>query len=188
MEKEVDAARESVARVILTGPESTGKTELTSALAGRYHTEYIPEYARMFIEKLDRPYRYGDLVHIAKHQAQQMQEYSSKKLRVLFIDTYLIITKIWFLWVYKRYPGWLDDEIKKTKNDLYLLCNPDIPWFPDGVRENGGEMRNKLFVAYENELIKNNLHYKYVLGQGAERIRNAAEQVADFLKQTGIVV
>ena len=102
MEKTMDATAGSI-RIILTGPESTGKTELASALADKYKTLYIPEYARDYIENLERPYVLADIEQIAKHQVRQMEEYTSRKLNIFFIDTYLIITKVWFKWVYNKY-------------------------------------------------------------------------------------
>ena len=186
MEKKVGTAMTSCVRIILTGPESTGKTNLAAQLAERYNTVFIPEYAREYIQNLGRPYDYSDIEHIAKYQADQMKEFSSRELKILFVDTYLVITKIWFEWIYKRYPQWLNDELLKTKNDLYLLCEPDLPWYPDPVRENGGEARKVLFNLYKNELEKNALHYRCVSGKGVERVRHAFEQIDDFLYERGI--
>ena len=186
MEEKVESAGVSCIRVILTGPESTGKTELASVLAKKYNTVYIPEYARDYIEKLERPYNYADIEHIAKHQLKQMEDFSARGFKVIFVDTYLLITKIWFDWVYKRCPEWLEPELLKTKNDLYLLCKPDIPWYPDNVRENGGEIRDELFDKYENKLKHLEMHFKYVSGIGEERIKNACEQIKTFFLEKGI--
>jgi nicotinamide riboside kinase len=188
MEKKVGTTKASVIRVILTGPESTGKTEIASKLADKYNSIYIPEYAREYIENLNRPYDYSDVEHIAKHQVKQMKEYSSGETKLLFVDTYLIITKVWFKWVYNKFPSWLEDEIFKTRNDLYLLCKPDIAWFPDKVRENGGEMRNILFDIYDKELKKFSMHYRHVSGMGDERFSNAARHVEDFLLEKGLKI
>lgn len=173
-------------RIILTGPESTGKTELASALADKYNTAYIPEYAREYIGSLNRPYEYDDLVHIAKHQKEQMKDFISRVHTIIFADTYLMITRVWFEWVYRKYPSWIDDELKKTRDALYLLCKPDIPWFPDGMRENGGKNREILFQTYENHLRYLGLHYRYVSGQGDMRMENACRQVEEFINEKGI--
>lgn len=188
MEKKVVTRESSCIRVILTGPESTGKTELASSLAESYGSLYIPEYARNYITKLNRRYNYSDIKKIARHQVQQMEEFSAKNYKVIFVDTYLLITRVWFDWLYKKHPAWLDKEILKTKRDLYLLCKPDIPWYPDEVRENGGETRNQLFVAYETELKKFGLHYKYVSGSGPERISNACNMLDLFLAEQGLTL
>lgn len=184
----MEATARSNIRIILTGPESTGKTELAFALAERYKTLYIPEYAREYIENLERPYVYDDLKQIAKHQIHRMEAFSSRNLKIFFIDTYLIITKVWFEWVYNKYPAWLDKEIRKTECDLYLLCRPDIPWFPDNVRENGGEKRAQLFNLYEKELIHYGLQYRFVSGKGTDRIMNAIEQLENHLTEKRIII
>jgi NadR type nicotinamide-nucleotide adenylyltransferase len=186
MEKKMEETGNSCIRVILTGPESTGKTELALKLADKYNTLYVPEYAREYIEKLNRPYNYADIEHIAKYQVRQMKDYSSRNLKILFVDTYLLITRVWFDWVFNKYPGWLDEEFIETKRDLYLLCKPDIPWYPDNVRENGGEKRDALFGIYENELKRYGMHYRYVSGTGKNRIVNASEHIERFISEHGI--
>ncbi len=140
MEKTV----KSPVRIILTGPESTGKTMLCVHLTTLYKGEYIPEYARDYILSLNRRYTYDDVIHIAKKQCELMKEYLAHSCNYIFVDTYLIITKVWLSRVFRKIPEWIDMEIADTKDALYLLCKPDIPWEPDAVRENGGEMRNIL--------------------------------------------
>jgi nicotinamide riboside kinase len=181
MAKAVESTGQSLVRVILTGPECTGKTMLTMELAKQFGTLYISEYAREYIESLSRPYTYYDVLHIAQKQVELMETYSQKADGLLFVDTYLIITKVWFKRVFEVIPDWIEQEIYKTKNDLYLLCKPDIPWEPDPVRENGGEMREILFNEYIHELVDEGLNYAYVEGKGNERINTAVNEVQKFL-------
>jgi nicotinamide riboside kinase len=183
MEETVESTKPDLIRIILTGPECTAKTTLTIVLADKYGTIYISEYAREYIENLKRHYTYDDVVHIAKKQVELMEDFSNRASELLFLDTYLIITKIWFKRVFETMPDWLDTEIQKTKNDLYLLCKPDIPWKPDSVRENGGEMRTILYEEYENELRLAGLHYAIVEGQGDERLNNAMKKIQEFLSR-----
>ncbi len=178
----MEKANTKIVRIIITGPESTGKTELTTHLSDFYHVQYVPEYARTYIEKLNRPYVYDDVLNIALKQVEMIKTCSSGSDSVLFVDTYLIITKIWFVRVFGKYPKWIDSEIGETADDYYLLCKPDIPWIEDGVRENGGIMREILFRDYENELKSANLNYSVIQGEGAERYNNAVREVSQFLK------
>lgn len=178
----MEIAGNKIIRVILTGPESTGKSDLSLWLAAEYNVNCIKEYAREYIEKLDRPYNYDDVVNIARMQIKQFNAGSEKTSSMLIADTYLIITKIWFVRVFGRSPSWVDSEIRKTKDDLYLLCKPDIPWVQDDVRENGGEMRKVLFNDYKNELIKANLNYAIVEGEGPVRFENAKTVVENYIK------
>lgn len=181
MAQKVENSKGKILRVILTGPESTGKTALASQLATKYEVNFIPEYARTYIEKLNRPYNYDDVLSIAMKQVEMMNYYSKNNNSILFIDTYLILTKVWFIRVYDRYPDWMDSEIEKTKDDLYLLCKPDIAWIQDGVRENGGVMRDILYRDYENELKKAKLNYVTIEGENIKRFDNASRSVQTFI-------
>lgn len=178
----MEKSDKSPIRIILTGPESTGKTVLCGSLATLYNGICVPEYAREYILELDRQYNYEDVVHIAEKQVVLMNEYSRHSSSYIFIDTYLIITKVWFRRVFNKIPLWIDSEIAKTKDALYLLCKPDLPWEPDGVRENGGEMRKILLDEYEKELQLAGLNYAFVEGFGKERVNCAENKIQNFNK------
>ncbi len=180
MEKGV---KKQIKRIVLIGAESTGKTELSEFLSGKYNTVSVPEYAREYIENLKRPYIYDDVEHIANKQIELENEYYQKADKILFYDTYLIITKIWFKLVFNKVPDWINKKIKNSNIDLFLLCNNDIPWIPDFVRENGGEMREELFEIYKEELNKLGFNYKIVKGKGDDRFTNAFKHVNEFLNQ-----
>jgi len=172
---------ESQTRVIITGPESTGKTALCCDLARHYKGIVIPEYARTYISALGRKYTYNDVVHIALKQLEQMKEKRNLKAPFLFVDTYLIITKVWLRRVFGEVPGWIDQEIRNTYDALYLLCEPDIPWEPDSVRENGGFMRTVLLNEYLDELKNARLNYYFINGIGEKRLNCAIEKVNKFI-------
>ena len=160
-------------RIVVTGPESTGKTTLAKQLAEYYHGQYIQEYAREFIEKLPHPYTYEDVEDIAKVQIEQFKETQNSPDRVFIFDTWLIITKVWFDWVFKKAPPWIEGQIRSFPMDLFLLCQPDIPWEADRVRENGGTNRIKLFEQYRKELIYYGFKFVEISGIGEERLTNA---------------
>ncbi len=172
--------------VVLTGPESTGKTTLAKALAEQLGGEWVPEYARTYVAALQRPYVYKDLMHIYDHQRRILDDLSERKKPFLFLDTDLVILKVWFREVYGQVPEEMDENIRKRKIDLYLLCRPDIPWVPDPVRENPGRRRDELFNMYEKELMAAGLPYEIVSGKGEERLESAAGSVRKHLhKKTG---
>jgi nicotinamide riboside kinase len=159
--------------IIITGAESTGKSLLTEGLANHFQVPFIPEFARNYIENLGRSYNYNDLVLIAKKQIQELNEFQQKKLTWVLSDTWLIITKIWFEEVFGKSPVWLETEIKKTKIDLFLVCDTDLPWEPDFVRENGGEKRIYLQQRYIENIINYGFNYKIVSGKNEIRLQNA---------------
>lgn len=161
-------------RIVITGPESTGKTELAQALAEKLDVIWIPEYARQYVENLNRPYNYDDVVQIARYQIAREAEYTSKIGKgILIFDTWLIITKVWFDLVFGKCPEWVSDHIRSSKIDLFLVCDADLPWIADPVRENGGEKRNQLFQMYCNEIRSFGFNYEIVSGFGDKRTENA---------------
>ena len=159
-------------RILITGPESTGKSNLAVALASIYKGVVVPEYAREYIENIGRPYEYNDVEHIARYQVKQYDS-SWVEQKWIFFDTWLMVTKVWFEVVYNKVPGWMDESIRKARFDMVLLCATDIPWISDSVRENGGEMREKLLDKYKYELDKFGLEWALVTGTGDERLIRA---------------
>ena len=159
--------------IVITGPESTGKTLLSEYLARELHCPWIPEYAREYVGTLERPYSYKDLEHIFEMQVSLRLEMEKSNVEFLILDTWLIITKIWFLEVFKKYPLLMDREIEKHRVDLYLVCKPDIPWLPDPLRENGGEKRDYLLIKYMEEIKKTKSNFVLIGGVGEERLRIA---------------
>ena len=143
-------------KVGIIGPESTGKSSLGQYLAKRYGATYVPEYARDYVASLHRPYTYDDVCQIARKQIEQIKEVGSGKWEssdIIFFDTELIVTRVWFDYVYGAAPDWLLSAMQQYKMDTYLLTYPDIPWIPDPTRENGSdEMRLQLFHRYEQEI------------------------------------
>jgi nicotinamide riboside kinase len=179
MEKRIQGRSDSeLIRVVITGPECTGKSTLAVQLAEHFGGRYIPEYAREYIAGLGRSYTCDDVLHIAK---RQVYEVNTATHGLVFYDTYLIITKEWLDVVFKQHPQWIDDEIRKKKIDLYLLCDTSIPWEPDPVRENGGEMREKLYLRYLDELENCSCHYEIITGVGNDRINRAIGAVSSWL-------
>lgn len=168
--------------IIVTGPESVGKSSLVETLVKKFGGNLIVEIAREYVCKLNRPYNYQDIEYIAEKQVREFERYASEQSgSMLFVDTYLIISKIWFKWHANKYPKWIDAKIANTKNALYLLCFPDIDWQADEVRENGGEARMTLFNEYKNELEYFGLNYKVVYGSGTERIDRAIQYVKEYI-------
>lgn len=166
-----------VKKIAIIGPESTGKTELCRALSDHFQAPWIPEYARQYIEQLDHPYTYDDVERIARKQVEELQLATRCSAAYLFVDTDLIITKVWFLHSYNRCPIWLQQAIMDASFDLYLLCKPDIPWEFDPVRENP-EIRDFLYDWYRREIQNINKPYAEIGGLGQERLNNALQALA----------
>lgn len=177
MEKIIPAGRSR--RILVTGPESTGKTELVEHLSRHYEGIAVPEYARDYISALPGPYGYSDVEHIARHQ---LDDYKRERDQPgwIFFDTWLIVTRVWLEVVFGSVPPWIDEELGNASFGLVLLCDTSLPWVPDPVRENGGPMREKLLGMYRNELDRLGYNWELVTGTGARRTENAIALIENY--------
>jgi NadR type nicotinamide-nucleotide adenylyltransferase len=166
--------------VVITGAESTGKSTLTKALAKHFNVPFIPEIARDYVEQHNYKYNYNDIETIAKQQVMQLNNLKASNHPFIFIDTWLIITKIWFEIVFHKIPEWFESEIENNKIDLFLVCDIDLPWIPDPARENGGEQRIFLQKRYIETIKRYNNQYKIVSESGEERVKNALAYLREF--------
>ena len=173
----------SVKTIVITGPESTGKTTLATQLAGYFNTQWLPEYARSYIDRLKRPYVENDLIAIAKGQVAAEDDIIKKANGIVFLDTSLEVIKIWSEVKYGRCHPWIMQEAKRRKYGLYLLCHPDIPWQFDPQRENP-DNRNQLFNLYVNELTQQNTNFVNISGLKDHRFTNAIQYVESYLHIT----
>jgi NadR type nicotinamide-nucleotide adenylyltransferase len=165
-------AGQTIHRIAIIGPESSGKTTLAKQLAQHFNTVWVPEHARSYIEQLQRSYTLDDIVHSAKEQLLMEQELANKANAFLFSDTELIIAKVWCEDVFGTVPRWIDEQLQATTYDLYLLTDYDIPWEHDPVRENP-HRREHFFNLYKKHLDDMKRSYSIISGSGDVRLRNA---------------
>lgn len=163
-------------KVVITGPESTGKSTLAKALARHFNTEWTPEYAREYIGALNRGYVQEDIEIISKVQLVREQNQLLLAQEVLFCDTDLIVCKIWSEFVFGTCSQWILDRIHDHKYDLYLLMDIDLPWEDDPQREHPLQ-RKELFNLYVTELERLEQPYEIISGIGEERFNRAIEVI-----------
>jgi len=174
MEKGIaDKGRTGLRRVVITGPESTGKTTLAEQLARHFGTVWVPEYSRTFVRNLGRAYDYKDILQIARRQIEELTGYYKGADGFIFFDTGLILTRVWLLERYQTCPAFIDHAIREIPVDLYLLCMTDIEWVDDPVREHSGLERERLLGRYQDELIHYGASYRMIEGRGESRFHNA---------------
>lgn len=159
-------------RIAITGPESTGKSLLARQLASHYGTVYVPEFARGYIDSLNRPYQESDITEIARGQLRMEQEMEAKANKYLFCDTELIVTKIWSLHKYGSCDPFILDNIRNNRYDLYLLGDIDLPWEQDPQREHP-HLRKFFFDWYKRELEGYGFRYEVIHGMGQQRLERA---------------
>jgi NadR type nicotinamide-nucleotide adenylyltransferase len=165
-----------ISRIAITGPESTGKSWLAENLAKTYLCKWVPEFARSYIESLDRPYNYNDILEIAKGQIASEDELLHTADKYLFADTDCLVTKIWCDVIYGKCHNWIIQQLKQRPHDLYLLCDVDLPWEPDPLREHP-HLRKYLFGLYFDELKLRNLPFEIISGTGNARLQCATEAI-----------
>lgn len=174
------SAHSSLKKVAVIGPECTGKSVLSAFLADHFHTEWVREYAREFIEGLNRPYNETDLLTIAKGQLKLEDDAAKRANGMLFCDTNLVVIKVWSEFKYGR----TNPEILKLMDhrhyDLYLLTNIDIPWAEDPQREHP-HSREELYSIYLEEMKSQSVPFVEVRGTGNERTINAVRAVERML-------
>jgi len=165
-----------IRKIAITGPESTGKSWLASGLAAHYQTVFVPEFARGYIDRLQRSYEYEDLLQIAKGQLSAEAEKEKVANGLLFCDTELIVIKIWSLHKYGKCHPFILEQINKQRYDLFLLCDVDLPWQYDEQREHP-HLREYFFNWYRKELEDYGFNYLVVSGLGEDRLGSAVEAV-----------
>ncbi len=166
-------------RIAITGPESTGKSFLAKQLANRYNASLVEEYAREYLEKLNRPYSINDIVEIGKGQMKLEEAVAKTEKNILICDTELSVIKIWCEFNYNDCPDWVEENINKYTYDLYLLCNIDIPWQEDPMREHP-DKRKELFEIYHKELSSRNTNFRIIEGSEVNRLENAVKFIDEL--------
>jgi len=163
-------------RVAVTGPESTGKSMLCKSLSLHFNCPMVAEYARIYLENLNRSYTYEDVELIALKQMQQEDEIIKTNPDVLITDTELLVIKIWMQHKFGRMPAWLETKLTERIYDIYLLCDADIPWEYDPLRENPNTGKY-FFDLFENELKNRNINYTIIYGDYHHRFNIAVEKI-----------
>jgi NadR type nicotinamide-nucleotide adenylyltransferase len=162
-------------KIVVTGPESTGKSTLCEQLAANYNTQWVPEYAREYLMNLGRPYTYDDLLIIARGQLEQEDRIvASLQAPMVFIDTDMYVMKVWCEYVFGKCHSFILDEIVNRKYDLYLLCYTDLPWVADELREYPDlESRERLYHMYKDLMINQITPWAEIRGGYEERLHKA---------------
>ncbi|MDN3687638.1 AAA family ATPase [Cyclobacterium jeungdonense] len=165
-------------KIVIIGPESTGKSHLSEALSRHYGEPWVPEYAREYLEGLGRPYRYDDLLQIARGQIRAEEELDGQAKELLFCDTDLRVIKIWSEHKYRTTDPWIRQQIKVRAYDLYLLTDIDMPWQEDPLREHPDpDLRTHFMAQYESELDASGVPWVKISGSETNRLESAIQVI-----------
>jgi NadR type nicotinamide-nucleotide adenylyltransferase len=136
-------ADRDIARIVLTGSESTGKTTVAAELSRHYGGAFVPEFVRSYAAALQRPLDFSDHGPIARGQIALEDEHIAHATGIVIQDTDLLSTVVYCRHYFGRCPSWIEDAAAARTPALYLVCQPDIPWVADGVRDRG-ERRDEM--------------------------------------------
>lgn len=165
-------------KIVVIGPESTGKSTLSKALAEELGTVWVPEYARGYLEELNRDYTEEDLIVIAKGQLKLEDELYEQASGFLICDTDLYVIKVWSEAKYGKCDKWILEEIAEHKCDLYLLTDIDMPWEDDPLREHPNpEERLYFFNIYKDIVASSCIPFEIVSGNPLERLKSSLDAI-----------
>ncbi|WP_431166602.1 AAA family ATPase [Tenacibaculum halocynthiae] len=187
MEKKYRQQSINLVKVVLFGPESTGKTTLSGQLARHYNTVWTPEFAREYLQDKWNNERktceQEDILPIAEGQIKLENELAKKADKVLICDTDLLETKVYSE---EYYGGFvdpvLDSAALSNTYDIYFLTYIDTPWEADDLRDKPEE-REEMFKAFENTLKKYNRPYVLLKGDKETRLKKAITIIDNLLSK-----
>jgi Predicted ATPase/kinase involved in NAD metabolism len=166
-------------RIVLTGSECTGKTTLAEALALHYRTGLVPEFVRGYAEQRGGVIELSDHAPIARGQIALEDSYIARGGRLLIQDTDLLSTVVYCRHYFGMCETWIEEAAVTRRPDLYLLCEPDIPWVADGVRDRG-HMREEMQSLFRDAVRASEVPFAEIRGERDER-RDHATRAIDRL-------
>lgn len=186
---------EKTIKIVVVGPESTGKSTICAELAAHFSTIWCREYAREYLLQHGTSYSFDDLLTIAQGQIaleeKATEELASLHLKqdknqipILFIDTDMYVMKVWCEFVFEKCHPWILNQIVERNYDGYLLCKPDLPWVKDELREYPDyQTRDTLYHHYKDILINQKTPWFEVSGASPNRKDDAISWVEALIKK-----
>lgn len=187
MEKALKQHPSNLLKIVLYGPESTGKTTLSIKLAKHYKTVWVPEFARDYLQEkwdeVQKTCEVEDMLPIAIGQMKLENKLAKKANKILICDTDLLETKVYSE---EFYNGYVHPQLEKAAIEntyhLYLLTYIDTPWEKDDLRDRP-DQRVEMFTAFENALKKYNKPYILLKGSKKERLSKAIKAIDAILAE-----
>ena len=155
-------------RVVLTGSESTGKTELARALGAHYSVPWAAEYVRDYMEAKGSALDESDVEPIARGQMAREDDAVARATRLVILDTDLLSTVIYARHYYGSCPEWIERAARERLADFYLLLDIDVPWTPDAQRDRG-EQRHEIHALFLGALRTAGARFATIRGHWDDR-------------------
>lgn len=187
MEEPLKQEASDCLRIVLFGPESTGKTTLAKQLAEYFDTLWVPEYMREYLQQKwdlhQERCTKDDLIPIAEGQMKLENDRAILANDLLICDTNLLEIKVYAEHYYEGYcPAAIKKYAKENHYDLYLLTYTDVPWKIDDLRDSPDE-REQMFCTFESQLTNYHLQYEILKGSEVERFEMAVKMIKKMLKE-----
>ena len=170
-------------RVVITGAESTGKTTLAEQLATHFKAPLSREFVRDYVESINRPIHVKDLRAIMEGQINYESEACKNTPRIAFHDTNLLSNSIYAEYYFKQQPKALGSVLSLTKYDLYLFCQNEIPWQPDGEQRDSPRARDEIHQAFEKHLADCPVPVIQIKGNPENRFHQAISAIREYLSK-----
>ena len=173
-----------IRKIVLFGPESTGKTTLAAQLAAHYRTVWVPEFSRFYQEQQGAAPGLSDVLPIAEGQLRWEAEARSGANGLLICDTDILETKVYSEAYNGTAPPALLREVEAHLGDFYLLADIDLPWVPDGIRDRP-DAREEMYHRFRQELQGRRLPFAAISGNPRERLERSVQAIDAFLRTGG---
>lgn len=163
--------------ILITGPESSGKSTLSKQLAEKLNVNLATEYARDYLSKLTREYTENDLDKIALGQYEREKKSLNSNSEHVVLDTGPIVLNIWNQVKYSTSNPFIENWIEEAKYDFVFLCNPEFPWQFDPLREHPTKQK-ELYKMYQNKLQELDWNYNVLSGSEQKRLQCALDLIS----------
>ncbi len=171
-------------KIVVIGPESSGKSTLCEDLSAHFKSTYLPEYARIYLENNGSKYSYEDVIKMAKGQLESEVHFTlqNPESPLLLLDTNYLVYKVWIKEKYSKDESLIERLLKEDNYDYYFLCGIEMPWEYDELREHPNpEDRIRLFNEYKIILTQNNFPFAILQGNREERLEKAISIINNLL-------
>jgi nicotinamide riboside kinase len=176
MEKNLRQQKTAIIKIALFGPESTGKTTLAKQLAEYYETEWVPEFARDYLQQKWEENQHicveDDMLPIAYGQVALENKKLASAKKYLFSDTNLMVTKVFSEVYYGFCDPFLNEAALEHEYDLFFLTDIDVPWEKDDIRDTS-EGRETVFSVFKQTLIDAKKPFITLSGDKESRLAKA---------------